>query len=128
MTAAPPVVASGKMLLGLPGFAALTTFMVALSGLLLSLIFRGPGDATALITSAVLAIVVQVAAYPAIRRISRRNFMLGWGAGSLVRFLSLAIYALLCATMLHLPLPAALLSLAVFYFLSMVVEPLFLRL
>ena len=54
--------------------------------------------------------------------------MLGWGAGSLVRFLSLIVYAaLVAAKALLLPLPAALISLLVFYFLSMVIEPLFLR-
>ena len=53
--------------------------------------------------------------------------MVGWGTGSLVRFGTLGAYALVASLVLHLSMTPALVSLALFYFLSMVIEPLFLR-
>jgi hypothetical protein len=52
--------------------------------------------------------------------------MMGWGAGTLIRFLTLGVYALV-VVLAHLPVAPALLSLALFYFISSVIEPLFLR-
>ena len=109
------------------GFAAATIALIASSASLLTLAFNGPGDTNAIVVSGFVAAVVQIAAFPAIRGLAAKNIMIGWGAGTLVRFLGLVIYALLAGTVLGLPLPAALISLMVFYFLSMVIEPLFLR-
>jgi hypothetical protein len=53
--------------------------------------------------------------------------MAAWGAGSLVRLLTLVVYALLVVKTFGLSPAPALLSMAVFFFLSTLVEPLFLR-
>lgn len=111
----------------MPGFAGATIGLIGISAWLLTLAFHGPGDSAAIGMSAVVAAVVQIAAFPAVRGLATKNMLLGWGAGSLIRLLSLIVYALLAGSILHRPLPAALLSLLVFYFLSMVIEPLFLR-
>lgn len=116
-----------RLLAGLPGFAGTTIGLVALSGWVLTLVFHGPGDWAAIRLSAIVATVVQIAAFPAVRALTTQNLMVGWGAGSLVRLLTLIVYALLVRTVLNLPLPTALVSVTVFYFLSMVIEPLFLR-
>ncbi len=116
-----------QLLTGLPGFAGATIVLIGISAWLMTLAFHGPGDLGAIGVSAVVAAVVQIAAFPAVRSLATKNIMLGWGAGSLIRLLSLIVYALLAGSILHRPLPAALLSLLVFYFLSMVIEPLFLR-
>ena len=118
---------SRRLFTGLPGFAATTVALIALSGWALTLGFHGIGDSLAIRISAVVAAAVQIGAFPVVRGVAAKNAMLGWGVGSLVRFLSLIAYALVAGTILHLPLPAALLSLLAFYFLSMVIEPLFLR-
>ena len=127
-TLQPAMTTNRRLLLGFPGFAVATLALTGISGWLLTIAFRGPADGSAIATSAVLALVIQLAAFPAVRALAAKNIMLGWGAGSLVRFLSLIVYAaLVAAKALLLPLPAALISLLVFYFLSMVIEPLFLR-
>jgi hypothetical protein len=49
------------------------------------------------------------------------------GAGMLLRFLTLVGYALAVAFVIKLPLAPALISLAVFYFLSTLLEPLLIK-
>jgi hypothetical protein len=96
-------------------------------GWLLTLGFPGPRDATAIRLSAIIAIVVQLTAFAVTKAVARRNVIAGWGAGSLLRFLTLLVYALLAVRVLDLPPVAALVSLATFLFLSTLIEPLFLR-
>jgi hypothetical protein len=50
--------------------------------------------------------------------------MVGWGLGALLRLITLAVYALVFVNALALPATAALISLATFFFLSTLVEPL----
>lgn len=116
------------LLTGLPGFVLATIGLSAIAGLLLSLGFRGPGDLRAITASAIVATVVQVAAFRAVRRMIAGNIMAGLAVGALVRLLGLVAYALIAGPALALPMAAALISLMVFYFLSMMIEPLFLRL
>jgi hypothetical protein len=52
--------------------------------------------------------------------------MVGWGVGTLVRVLSLVLYALIVVPAYGLPRSAALVSLVTFLFVSMLVEPLLL--
>jgi hypothetical protein len=108
-------------------YATTTIALVAVVGWLLTLAFDGPGDAAAVRLSAAVAIVVQLAAFGVTRAIVPSNLIAGWGAGSLVRFLTLAIYALLAVKVLGVAPVAALLSLATFLFLATLIEPLFLR-
>ena len=49
------------------------------------------------------------------------------GASALVRFFAIVVWALVVAMVLHLPLTAALISLATFFFLSTVLEPVLIR-
>jgi hypothetical protein len=96
-------------------------------GWLLALAFPGPQDAAAIRLSAIVAIVVQLVAFGITKALARRHLIAGWGAGSLLRFVTLVAYALLAAKVLGLPPVAALLSLVTFLFLSTLIEPLFLR-
>jgi hypothetical protein len=59
--------------------------------------------------------------------LGKMNLQARMGAGALVRFLTLIAYALLVAFVLKLPLNAALVSLAVFYFVTTLIEPLLIR-
>ena len=49
--------------------------------------------------------------------------LVGWGIGATLRLLALTVYALLVAPSLGLPRASALVSLAIFLFLSMLIEP-----
>ena len=105
--------------------AAIAT--IAVVGWLLTLAFPGPQDAAAIRLSAVVAIVVQLVAFAVTRMLARRHLIAGWGAGSLLRLVTLVVYALLAVRVLGVAPVAALVSLATFLFLSTLIEPLFLR-
>jgi hypothetical protein len=124
---AAPAPASRTKLGGFAGFALATSALVLVAGFGLALFFRTPADRTAIAISAALALITQLSVFPAVRRLTAANLMVGWGLGSLVRFGTLLVYALVGAFVLHLSMTPALVSLALFYFLSMVIEPLFLR-
>jgi hypothetical protein len=112
---------------GLGGFALASLALIGIAAAGLTLLFRGEREALAIWISAAVAFASQVVSFPVVRRLTRSNLIVGWGTGSLIRFGTLGVYALVAALVLHLPMTPALVSLAVFYFLSMVIEPLFLR-
>ena len=117
---------SRRLFAGLPGFAAATVALIALSGWAMNLSFHGIGDSLAIRISAVVAAAVQIGAYPVVRRLAIKNPVVGWSAGALIRFVSLIAYGISVATQLvAVPAAAALVSLFVFYFLSMMIEPFF---
>ena len=108
-------------------YAMVTIAIVAVVGWLLTRAFHGANDAAAIRTSAIVAVAVQLAAFGLTKSLAGTNVMAAWGAGALVRFVSLVLYALLAVKVLGLAPVAALLSIAVFFFLSTLLEPLFLR-
>jgi len=109
-------------------YAVATAGALLIAGALFSLAFRGPRDATAIWTSALVALVVQLAAHALGRLAGQRGgLMARMGIGALVRFLALVVYALLVALVFKLPLVAALISVAAFFFLTTLIEPLLTR-
>jgi hypothetical protein len=52
----------------------------------------------------------------------KRNTLLAWGMGAVLRATFLVLYGVFAAKMLGLPLSAALVSFAVYLFLSMLLE------
>ena len=127
MMSAAQATSSRHRLAGFAGFALASLSLIGIAAAGLAFVFSGPGDGKAILISAALAWLTQVAAFPAIRKLTAVNLMTGWGLGSLVRLGTLLVYALVGAFALQLPMTAALVSLALFYFVSMVIEPLFLR-
>ena len=107
-------------------FALGTLALIALSYPLLRMGFASTHEAQAVQMSAVLALAVQLVTFAIARLMARRNMIVGWGVGAALRLLALTVYALLVAPSLGLPRSAALVSLAVFLFLSMLIEPLLL--
>lgn len=107
--------------------AALTIGVVVVAGALLSLLFRGPGDATAIWTSGIVAVIVQLAAFSLSRVVGAGNIMARMGTGAILRLFALVAYALIVAFVLKLPTVAALVSLAAFFFLSTLIEPLLIK-
>ena len=112
---------------GIAIYAAVAALLISAAAWLLSVAFDAPIERRSILTSAVLAFVVQLGAFGAVALASRANVMVGWGIGVLVRFLVLAGYALLVVQAVGLAPAAALISLATFFFLCTLVEPLVLR-
>lgn len=107
---------------GLGRFALLASAAIAVSGLLLSLVFRAPAERRALLVSAVVALVVQLLTFVMVRLAARGQVMKAWGAAALLRFVALMVYALVIVRMAGLPAAAALLGLATFFFVSTLIE------
>lgn len=108
------------------GFLAACLTVIAGALALLMLAYRQPDERRALCIGAGFALVVQLAAFTVARLMSARNVIAGWGLGVVLRFVALALFALVVAPGLGLPLAAALVSLAIYLFLTTLVEPLFL--
>lgn len=90
-------------------------------------VWQDPAAARAVRASAWLAVGVQVVTFTIARLVARQNVVAGWGLGVLLRVLFLAVWAFLGVKALGLPSGPALLSLVTFYFVSTLIEPLFLN-
>ena len=102
--------------------------LIAITYWVLAFWFRSDADRHALLVSAVLAAVVQLAAFSILHMAGRTNAIIAWGLGSLFRLTVLGLYGFFLAPMLHLPLTPALVSFAVFLFVSMLLESLLIAL
>jgi hypothetical protein len=107
--------------------ALLMAGVVLVVGGVLAAIFKGPGDLRAIGMSGVVAVVVQCAAFSLSRMVGAGNLSARLGMGALLRFLAVGIYAVLVVLVLKLPATAALISLATFFFVSTVIEPLLIK-
>ena len=108
-------------------FAAVSLAIIAVVGGIMSMMYETPADHRAIAISAAVAFVVQLFAFTIARLVSRENVIAGWGLGALMRLLVLGLYAAVIIKALALPSTPALLSLAAFFFLSTLVEPLLLN-
>lgn len=108
-------------------YAFVMAATIALVAWILTFALTGPGATSAITLSAGVAAIVQIAAFTITRAMMTHNVIAGWGAGALVRFLTLFIYGLLAVKVIGLAPVPALISLVLFFFLSTLLEPLFLR-
>ena len=108
-------------------YAVVTIALVAVAAWVLTFALTDAGATSAIGISATVAIVVQIVAFAATRSMAAKNIIAAWGMGALARMLALFVYALLAVKVFGLPAAPALISLAVFLFLSTLLEPLFLR-
>ena len=93
----------------------------------ITLLKPGSEVAKAVWTSAVIAFAAQVLSFAIAKPFLKENPIVGWGLGSLLRFTVLLLHAFVGVRALGLASGPALLSLAGFLFITMLVEPLFLK-
>jgi hypothetical protein len=108
-------------------YGAIAAAIAAVTGFLLAFAFHGPGDAAAIRLSAVVVVLVQLVTFAIARHMTTKNLIAGWGTGTLLRFITLIAYAFIVAKLLTVPLAPALVSMAALFFLTTLVEPLFLK-
>ena len=108
-------------------FAAVSLAVIVAGAWLLGLAYDTPADGRAIRTSAGIAYVIQLFTFAIARAAPRENVIAAWGIGALLRFVALVVYALAVVNALGLPLSAALVSLAIFFFVSTLVEPVLLK-
>lgn len=112
---------------GLGRYAAATIGVILVVGAGLALAFRGPGDVSAIGISGAVALGVQMLAFLLGRSAGANNISARMGIGAILRLVTLIVYALLAAKVFMIPLVAALISLAAFFFLSTLIEPLLIK-
>ena len=112
---------------GIGKYTVATVGVVLVVGALLAIAFHDPGDIAAIGLSGTIALAVQIAAFWLGRLAGTNNVMARMGTGAILRLLTLVVYAILVAKVLMLPLVAALISLAAFFFLSTLIEPLLIK-
>lgn len=108
-------------------FAVTSLVLVGLVGMLLRLAYTSEAGQRAVLAAAVVALVVQGMAWGIIRWMGPQQVMAAWGAAALVRAVALVGFAIAGPRLGGLPLEPAAISLAVFLFVTTLVEPLFLK-
>ena len=106
-------------------YATVTLALVAITGALFTLRYDAPAEVRAIQVSGVIATVLQVAAFSGARAMRARHAIGGWVLGAILCLVAVVVLGF-AAPAFGLPLEAALLSLAVFLFLTELVEPLLL--
>ena len=108
-------------------FGGLAALIIVIGALGITVLVPGPEVARAVWTSAVLALGVQLLSFAVARPFLATNPIAGWGIGSALRLAVVVVYGLIGVKALGLVPGPALLSLVAFLFVTMLVEPLFLK-
>jgi uncharacterized membrane protein len=107
-------------------FATIAGALTASTAAIMTIVWSTPAEERAIWLSAAIAFVVQMLAFGVASLVRRDQAIVGWGIGAIMRLVTLSLYALVFVNALGLPATAALVSLATFFFLSTLVEPLLL--
>jgi len=109
-------------------FAVTCVAVIAVVWLLAEVLFPNEAGRQSLGVAAAVAFVVQVVAFVVAREFAKRkNVIAGWGIGIAMRFVALLLFGFVAVPKLGLPLGTSLLGLAIFLFVSTLIEPLFLK-
>jgi hypothetical protein len=108
-------------------FAGLSLALIVGLAWLLTRLWPDPQAQQAVWFSAGIALAIQVVGFFFIRIFMPANMIAGWGAGMLLRFVTLVLHALVGIKVMGYPPAPALLSLAAFFFVSTLIEPVFLK-
>ena len=109
-------------------FTAVQGALVALLALGLSrFVWTDSASQHAIVVSAWVAFSVQILTFSICKLVAQQNVIAGWGIGTLLRFVTVGVWAFLGIKALGLTPTPALMSLVTFCFASTVIEPLFLN-
>ena len=109
-------------------FAAACAATIGAAWAVAVLLFADATSKRGLAIAATVAFVVQIFAYFIAREfVRRKNVMAGWGIGIALRFAVLLLFGFVAVPSLGLPMGSTLLGLAMFLFVSTLIEPLFLK-
>ena len=108
-------------------YAGLSLLLIVGLAWLLARYWPDPMAQQAVWFSASIALGIQIIGFLFVRVNASAHVMAGWGAGMLLRFLTLVLHALIGVRLMGFPPAPALLSLAAFFFVSTLIEPVFLK-
>ena len=107
---------------GLALYALACVLAIGLSGAVFAAVYDAPAERRAVLLSAVVALVVQLIAFAIARLLAERgNAIAGWALGAFVCFTALIVYGFVSRAF-GVPQNSALLSLATFFFLSVLMD------
>ena len=109
------------------GFIASTVGVACVGAWLVTIALPGRDVARAVWASAAAVIVVQTLAFALVRVMQPLNVIAGWGLGMLLRLVALVAWGMLGVKALGLAMAPALLGMAGFFFVSTLIEPVFLK-
>lgn len=113
---------------GLLAFTVAQAVLVAAMALvLMRFVWTDDAAARAIQASGWLAVGVQVVTFAIAKLVAREQVIAGWGLGVLLRFAMVAFWAFLGIKALGLVETPALISLVSFFFVSTLIEPIFLN-
>jgi hypothetical protein len=109
------------------GFIASTIAIVCVGAWIITQAMPGQDISRSVWASAMVVMVVQAAAFAIAWMMRPVNVIAGWGMGMLLRLFSLVLFGMFGVKALGLTLQPALLSMAGFFFVSTLIEPVFLK-
>ena len=128
----PPVPAGGidskSLVTAVVRFTLAQGVIVAVLAFVLSrFVWTDAASQHAITVSAWVAFFVQILTFSICKLVARQNLIAGWGIGTLLRFATVGVWAFLGIKALGLAPNPALMSLVTFFFVSTLIEPLFLN-
>jgi hypothetical protein len=109
------------------GFIAATIAVVCVGAWIIARAMPGQDVARSVWASAIVVMIVQAAAFSIAWMMRPVNVIAGWGMGMLLRLFALVLFGMFGVKALGLSLQPALLSMAGFFFISTLIEPVFLK-
>jgi hypothetical protein len=109
------------------GFIASTIAIVCVGAWIITRAMPAQDVARSVWASAIVVMIVQALAFGIAWMMRPVNVIAGWGMGMLIRLLSLVLFGMFGVKALGLSLQPALLSMAGFFFVSTLIEPVFLK-
>lgn len=109
------------------GFVAATIALCCGGAWGVTMFVPGADVARAVWTSAAVVVIVQLLAFAMVKTMGPANMIAGWGLGMILRFIALVTFALAGVKAMGLAMEPALLSMAGFFFVTTVIEPVFLK-
>jgi hypothetical protein len=109
------------------GFGAVTIVLACGGARAVTMFVPGADVARSVWTSAVIVVLVQLLAFGLVRMMGQPNVIAGWGLGMILRFVALIAFGLVGVKALGLSMEPALLSMAGFFFVTTMIEPVFLK-
>jgi hypothetical protein len=109
------------------GFIAATIAVAGVGAWVITLAVPGAETRRSVWISAAVVVIVQVLAFSLARMMQPVNVIAGWGLGMMLRLIALVAFGLFGVKALGLSLEPALLSMAGFFFVSTLIEPVFLK-
>jgi hypothetical protein len=109
------------------GFIAVTIAVVCLGAWGITRVVPGVGVSRSVWASAITVVIVQTMAFSLVRMMQPVNVMAGWGLGMMLRAVALVAFGFFGVKALGLSMEPTLLSMAAFFFVSTLIEPVFLK-